>query len=63
VWHGGSDVIFGPSILAYGGGMAVAYKNGISKSILAYGWHGGRVQEWYKSIYFGVRGGMEAEMF
>jgi hypothetical protein len=30
---------------------------------LAYGWHGGRVQEWYKSIHFGVWGGMEVVMF
>jgi hypothetical protein len=53
--------------------MLVAFKNGVSKSILAYRLHivsdvligpsilsvlcrGSRVNEWYKSVHFGVRG-------
>jgi hypothetical protein len=35
------DVLLGCSSLAYGGGMAVACKNGISPTVLAYEWHGG----------------------
>jgi hypothetical protein len=61
------------------GGMAIAYKNGISPSVseceghggsyvpigpstLTYWWHGCSVQEWHKSIHFGVWGGMEVVM-
>jgi hypothetical protein len=49
-----------PSILAlggHGGGDAL-----IGLSLLAYGFHGARVQELYKSIHFGVGGGMEVVM-
>jgi hypothetical protein len=35
----------------------------IGQSILSYGRHGGRVQEWYKSIHFGVWGGMKVMIF
>jgi hypothetical protein len=41
------------------GGMVIAFKNGISPTILVYGWHGVGVQEWHKSIHSGVWGGME----
>jgi hypothetical protein len=44
-------------------GKVAANKNDISPTILAYGWHGGSLQEWHKSIHFGVLGDMEAVKF
>jgi hypothetical protein len=44
-------------------GMAVACKNAINPSIFAYGWHGGRVQEWHKAVHFGLSVGKDVVMF
>jgi hypothetical protein len=52
-WHGGCDVLIGPSILEYGwhGDRVQEWHNSIH---FGYGFHGGRVQEWQKSSIFGV---------